>query len=383
MVTGQQHAAPNRALVVSHPCVIPANQSVFAFLAHHGWRLDLVVPSQWSHPYADGQIAAIKLPDLEGGFHRRRVAMVGQPQRHFYPNGCSRVLRRVMPDVAFVEEESFSIPAFQWGLACWRRGIPFGVQSDENLERALPLPARICRAWTLRHAAFVAARSPKAKELTERWGARGRVEVIPHAVPSWPSASVKKGSGTFTIGFAGRLVPEKGLFDLLAAACRLPAPVRVMIVGNGPLKDELAQVRHEGVEIEIATDIKHEDMARAFAAMDVLALPSRTTRTWAEQFGRVLVEALWCGVPVVGSDSGEIPWVIETTGGGLVFPEGDVAALAAALDSLRRQPDERSRLASTGREAVERLFSTEAAGHALGELLASAARTAATSRATR
>ncbi len=57
----------------------------------------------------------------------------------------------------------------------------------------------------------------------------------------------------------------------------------------------------------------------------MLALPSRTTPTWKEQFGRVIVEALWCGVPVVGSDSGEIPWLIELTGGGLTFPEGEPA----------------------------------------------------------
>ena len=64
-------------------------------------------------------------------------------------------------------------------------------------------------------------------------------------------------------------------------------------------------------------------MAAGYAQLDVLVLPSHTTPTWKEQFGRVIVEALWCGVPVVGSDSGEIPWLIELTGGGLVFPEGD------------------------------------------------------------
>jgi glycosyltransferase involved in cell wall biosynthesis len=59
-------------------------------------------------------------------------------------------------------------------------------------------------------------------------------------------------------------------------------------------------------------------MRDAYAEMDVLVLPSRTTSRWAEQFGRVLIEALWCGVLVVGS--GEIPWIVETTGGGRVFP---------------------------------------------------------------
>ena len=104
----------------------------------------------------------------------------------------------------------------------------------------------------------------------------------------------------------------------------------------------------------------------------MLVLPSHTTPTWKEQFGRVIVEALWCGVPVVGSDSGEIPWLIELTGGGLIFPEGDRAALAARLSELRGDPELRRRLAGNGRAAVERLFSVPAASDAFERLLVGA-----------
>jgi glycosyltransferase involved in cell wall biosynthesis len=112
-------------------------------------------------------------------------------------------------------------------------------------------------------------------------------------------------------------------------------------------------------------------MAEAYASLDVLVLPSRTTRTWVEQFGRVLVEAMWCGVPVVGSDSGEIPWVIETTGGGLVFPEGDVASLRQALVRLRDDPSLRRRLAADGRHQVEQQFSMAASARGLDQAMRS------------
>jgi len=78
---------------------------------------------------------------------------------------------------------------------------------------------------------------------------------------------------------------------------------------------------------------------------------------------------------VVGSDSGEIPWLIGVTGGGVVFPEGDTAALAAALEDLRARPEERERLASAGRAAVERQFSLPAATDALERLLRGALET--------
>lgn len=360
---------PPKLLIVSHASVLPVNQGVFVFLAEHGWDIDLVTPSRWVHEYAEDAVSAEKLPELAARFHPLPVALRGQPQRHFYTTRCSELLRRLEPRVAFLEEESFSIPAFQWGFACWRAGVPFGVQAAENLDRQLPLPARLCRAWTLRHAAFVAARSPTAAQLAKQWGARGQVDIIPHAVPGWPEAVDERRRAGFTIGFAGRLVEEKGLFDLIAAATRLPGRVRLLLVGNGPLRTELEKAGSDTVEIEIATQVKHEEMATAFAQMDVLVLPSRTTPTWVEQFGRVLVEALWCGVPIVGSSSGEIPWVIETTGGGVVFPEGNVEALAAVLDDLRRDSEKRARLATEGRQAVERQFSIAGAGRPLNAAL--------------
>lgn len=178
------------------------------------------------------------------------------------------------------------------------------------------------------------------------------------------------------MGFAGRLVEEKGVLALVEAARRMPDRVRVLLAGNGDLRERLAAMNGPEVDIEICTDLTHEEMARAFAEMDVLVLPSQTTHTWVEQFGRVLVEALWCGVPVVGSSSGEIPWVIEVTGGGVVFPEGDIGVLAAQLERLRRDPDERARLARTGRAAVERLFSVESVGRQLDEVLGAVARSA-------
>ncbi len=84
--------------------------------------------------------------------------------------------------------------------------------------------------------------------------------------------------------------------------------------------------------------------------MDLLVLPSLTRPNWKEQFGRVLMEAMACQVPVLGSDSGEIPYVIGE--GGRVVPEGDVAALRGAIAALSIAPDERRELGRRGRERV-------------------------------
>ena len=84
--------------------------------------------------------------------------------------------------------------------------------------------------------------------------------------------------------------------------------------------------------------------------LDVLVLPSRTRANWKEQFGRVLVEAMACGVPVIGAASGEIPHVIGDAG--VVLAEDDVDGLTAALATLAGNPARRRALSDAGRERV-------------------------------
>jgi glycosyltransferase involved in cell wall biosynthesis len=370
---GRREATEDRGrlFVVSHPSVIPVNQAVYARLVELGWDVRLAVPDRWHDEYSR-EIRPQALPGLEGRLRPLRVVLPGRPQRHFYAAAPGRLLRSFSPDVAFLEAECFSLSAGQWGLAARRLGVPFGVQADENMDRRLPIPTRASRSWVLRHATFVAARSRAAGDLVRRWGAAGDIRLVPHAIPPWP-VFPRRSPETFTIGYAGRLVPEKGVWDLVEACALLQGPVRLLFVGDGPLRAALEEVRLSHVEIRIESEITHNRMPEAYAEMDVLVLPSRTTSRWAEQFGRVLVEALSCDVPVVGSDSGEIPRVIGATGGGQVFPEGDVGELARVLADLRDRPEERARLARGGREKALRLFGVEAVAEELDRTLYDAA----------
>jgi glycosyltransferase involved in cell wall biosynthesis len=360
-----------RVLVVSHPCVLPVNQTVYRVLRQRGWDISVIVPSRWRHAFSESVFAAEPLEGLERVLEPSPVLFAGAPQRHVYRVRPAKVLRRYRPDVVFLEQEPFSVSAFQWGRAAFRLNIPFGVQAAENLNRRLPLPARMMRYWTLPRADFVAARSPGAAQLAQSWGAEGVVALAPHAVPVWQAADTAGNQETdvFTVGYAGRLVPEKGIEVLLRAVRRMSPPVRLLIAGDGPLAGAVRAASSPTLTVDVVRGLSHDEMNSVFRRMDVLVLPSLTTATWTEQFGRVLVEAMSEGVPVVGSDAGEIPWVIETTGGGLTVPEGDDVGLAAALERLRDDPRHRHELGVRGRRAVDDLFSAESAASALERLL--------------
>ncbi len=366
-----------RLLVVSHPAVVGVNQEVYRELARRGSDVTIVLPSRWRHDYAKAPAPPQALEGMQAALRPTRVAFSGQPQRHFYLANCGALTRSARPNVAFVEAEPYALPAAQWGFTFTRQQVPFGVQCYENIDRKLPLPVRWLRSRVLSSAAFVAARSDSAARLARAWGARGEVGLAPPAVPSWelaPEATAVETAATrpFTVGYAGRLVESKGLMDLLAAVRKLDAPVELVLIGDGEMRAQLDGQTIPGSSVRVLSGLSHDQMASGYAQLDVLALPSHTTPTWKEQFGRVLIEALWCGVPVVGSDSGEIPWVIELTGGGLVFPEGDRDALASQLTRLRDAPALREQLAKDGRAAVERLFSVPAATDAFERLLVGA-----------
>ena len=400
-----------RLLAISHPAVVNVNQEVYRELLRREWEVTIVVPSRWRSEYSQRSMTPQALAGLEHALRPTPVALVGRPQRHFYLTRCGALCAGLRPDVAFVEAEPYSISATQWSETFAKQGIPFGVQCAENIDRALPLPVRGLRSRVLRRAAFVAARSESAANLARTWGASGEVALAPHTVPPWelvpravevePDRSPnhpqepdgppnhphqardpqpvddshhppREDGRPFTIGYAGRLVESKGLTDLLAAVRALQAPVELLLIGDGELRAQLEGQPIPGSRVRVLDGFTHDGMAAAYAQLDVLALPSRTTPTWKEQFGRVVVEALWCGVPVVGSDSGEIPWLIELTGGGLTFPEGNRALLAARLNQLRAAPELRRQLTRSGRAAVERLFSVPAASDAFERLLVGA-----------
>jgi glycosyltransferase involved in cell wall biosynthesis len=359
-------------LVISHPAIVSVNQEVYRELARRGWNVTIVLPDRWRHEYSDTDVLPEALAGMEKTLRPIPVALRGRPQRHVYLTSCRARVLEACPDVAFIEAEPFSLPSAQWGFALRKLGVPFGVQSYENIDRRLPPPVRWLRSRVLRDAAFVAARSDSASRLAQVWGAKGVIALAPPAVPGWESVPTAP-NRPFTVGYAGRLVESKGLVDLLEAVRALHAPLELLLIGDGEMKSQLDGQPVPGSSVKVLDDLRHDQMASGYAQLDVLVLPSHTTPTWKEQFGRVIIEALWCGVPVVGSDSGEIPWLIELTGGGLVFPEGDRAMLAERLARLREDPALRQRLAETGRQAVERLFSVAAATDPLERMLIDAA----------
>jgi len=139
----------------------------------------------------------------------------------------------------------------------------------------------------------------------------------------------------FLVGFVGRFVEEKGVLDLLAAFDRAigAAPrARLVMLGSGPLAADLKAAALTRPWMKVLDPLDQAGVARFMRALDLLALPSRTTARWEEQFGLVLPQAMASGVPVLGSDSGAIPEVVGDAG--WVFPQSSTVDSQEILERL-------------------------------------------------
>jgi glycosyltransferase involved in cell wall biosynthesis/SAM-dependent methyltransferase len=161
------------------------------------------------------------------------------------------------------------------------------------------------------------------------------------------------------IGYVGRLAPEKGLRVMQAAMRLLPDTLHCLIVGSGPLEAELKQWAHsieDGSRVHLIGARAPAELPDYLNCLDALLVPSLTTPTWKEQFGRVIAEAMACGVPVIGSSSGAIPEVIDEAG--VIVPENDTTALANAVRQVVFDRKTRARWSALALERAQQHLST-------------------------
>jgi glycosyltransferase involved in cell wall biosynthesis len=290
---------------------------------------------------------------------------------HIYPKLAS-LLSSFRPDIVDLWEEPWSMVAFQVAclLSLLRKQTKLLVETEQNIHRNLPPPFESIRKFVFHHSCGVVCRSRGAADVARRCGYQGHMEIIPNGVDvqlfhpdSQPSRKRCKSPDTFAIAYSGRLIQEKGVDDLIDSLKNLPVSVKCNIAGEGPSENELRKHSvYEGLSdrVRFLGCMERESLPGFYLDNDVLVLPSHSTATWKEQFGRVLAEAQACGIPVVGSDSGAIPEVIGEAG--LVYPEGNRRKLSEALQLLIDNEELRIRLGKVGRHQAETLYSWETVG---------------------
>ncbi len=349
-----------RLLSIAHSYVVGMNRRLAHEMARVGgdaWEVTAVAPTYF-HGGNDLRPVRLTAADSEpcrlvpvDAYFTRRV--------HVFLYG--RRLRSVLAegwDVVHCWEEPYILAGGQ--VAWWTRpGAALVYRTAQSISKTYPPPFRWVERYALRRAAgWICSGSLVAAALGGRPGYDKPMARIPLGVdvhcfrpdPAAGRAVLRKlgwESGPPVVGYLGRFVPDKGLGLLTRALDRLGGDWRALFVGAGPMEAELrAWAARHGDRVRLCTDVTHDHVPAYLNAMTVLCAPSQTMPNWKEQFGRMVVEAFAAGVPFIGSDSGEIPFVVRDTG--LVVGEKDEAGWTRAIGDLVASPAQCRELSDRG-----------------------------------
>jgi len=241
-------------------------------------------------------------------------------------------------DLIDIHEEPFALATAELLLLrrLRRQAAPYTLYSAQNLAKRYPGPFCWLEKWALRHASGISVCNAEAGRIAQRKGLPGVPCTIPLGIDTTrftPGADrpTDFDAGPITVGYVGRLAPHKGVHVLLEAVAA-DARLKLHVAGDGPSAPDLrARVAALDIpdRVRFFGSLKHEDLPGFYSTLGVLAVPSLPVPGWREQFGRVAVEAMSCGVPVVASDTGALPDVVG--GAGELVPPGDPVALREAL----------------------------------------------------
>ena len=307
----------------------------------------------------------------------------GFENRGFYISGLERAFRLARPEVLFLMEEPFSIFAAEilTAKAFLAPHIPvvFFTWNNLSLDTFDYRPSWFYRnvaRRTLPHMQYGLTANDAGIPVLRKAGFAGPLKTIGYGVDTVAFSVLDRehvrkirtelniAPDDTVIGFVGRLIEMKGVDLLIDAFAQIKRAdpgrkLKLLLVGSGDMETALL---NQASECGIADDIRHvrsmpqQDVPHYMHTLDILVLPSRRVGMWAEQFGRVLVEAMAAGKIVIGSSSGAIPEVIGNAG--FVFQENNWEDLTTQLRRvLDLSVDEKEKIVETARMRGTRDYS--------------------------
>ena len=330
----------------------PANRGKLKALAGLGVSIVAAVPDRWS-PAGLGAEQQTSFGD-DAGVRTAPIAVRGSTAPGADPSWARAPLRRLLtdfrPELIQIEEEPWTRGAATTAALARRLHVPYIVLTRESLPGPRGVILRLRRSRVLGGAKGLIAINELAAKLVARQHPSLALKVIPQVGVSVPLQAVRPERAGLTIGFLGRLLPEKGL-DLVFRACvKLIGRWNIIVVGTGPAQEELEGLAERlGIAGRVTWlgALPRRRVDEVWPLLDCVVLPSRTAPHWAEGMPRAAIEAMANGVPVVVSTAGALPETVARSG--VIVPEEDVEAIAEALQRLHDQPSERDRLSAEGR----------------------------------
>jgi glycosyltransferase involved in cell wall biosynthesis len=364
-----------RVLRISHSSNVSAYRERDRKLEQLGVEVALICPSDWEHLGQSDR-------NIKESFSVDQIRTLGTGAIPLFAYDLGPIIERIRkfrPDVIDIHEEPYSVSCFEC-LVLAKTFAPraaYVFYTAQNINKKYPLPFRMSEGFVYQNSHGAYPCSIGVQEVLQAKGYAKRCPVIPLGVDPQqfsPQGETirdwKHNNDSQVIGFTGRLVESKGLQVILQAMALLPhsvkSTVKLLVAGSGPSQAKLSELATNLGLADYVTwlgALKQTEMPAFYRSCNVVVVPSITTKTWKEQFGRVPVEAMSCGIPIIVSDSGSLPEVAADCG--IIVPEDNPTALSAALQELLPN---RLRSAEIGRRSGD-LVRTRFSWHAVAQLM--------------
>jgi glycosyltransferase involved in cell wall biosynthesis len=374
-----------KILVASHTYIVDLNCEKLRTLAHlePGIEVTVVVPKRWRPGGVQNKIIETKAW-TDDSFRIVPISNFSQNNQGLLTFGTDiiRLLQSFRPQIIQVEQGAKS---FGYAELITLNSL-LGLKAKNvfftwwNLPYQSKFPVSVLENYNLSNTDGLIAGNQDAADILRDRGYKKAVTVMPQlgvdeqlfSRHPQPDLAFQLGikPDEFVVGFVGRFVSEKGILTLIKAIAGLKElSWKLLLLGRGSLKETIiSEATKAGIQdrLIIVESVPHDEVTRYINLMNTLVLPSETTDQfktltaagWKEQFGHVLIEAMVCQVPVIGSNSGEIPNVIGNAG--LVFPESKVEVLQQCLRQLIEQPTLAKELAQKGYERAMEKYTNKA-----------------------
>lgn len=370
---------PLKVLTIGHSYVVNSNRSTMERVAEDkNFAITLVAPEFF---HGDLRSLSCEPATRDAGYDLVKTPVVMSRRIHvFLYRGLQEIMRREKFDLVHIWEEPYIFSGFQVAKLAKKMGLPYFFITYQNLDKKYPPPFSQMENFVVKNsAAWVTGAELVKKTLVARGYDAGSCHMIPlnldigkYTVDKQQARrNLERKFGKIQgrlIGFTGRFEVDKGIDEILIALEMQKEPWTFVGLGKGELREKiLLWAQSKGFAERVHLDlVKHSEVQDYLPGFDVLLAPSRTMPNWKEQFGRMIIEAFACKVPVIGSDSGEIPYVIGECG--IVVPEKDGQKLGQALTRLLQDEALMAELVEKGYDRVASLYTAESAAQGYKQL---------------
>jgi glycosyltransferase involved in cell wall biosynthesis len=297
---------------------------------------------------------------------------------YFIP-AVKKYIKELKPDIVYSFAEPWSFSALYNEFAARKYDVPHITVGWENLLKPFPFPFSWIEKYIIKNVEGIVAGNPQVVEIYRMKGATCSMITSPGTGFNSEPFLKERGNlrkklgmqGKKVILYTGRVVPEKGIMHVLESVetvCKKVKNAHFLINGWGPMLPKVRKYARENNledKVTILDGVAREDVPKLYRTSDVFVYPSYRRRRWAEQFGFGIVEPMACGVPVITTYSGAIPWTVSLNNSiekaALLVEPRSTESLSKGIISVLTDTKLRKKMIANGKIRVKETSSPAAA----------------------